>query len=137
MTNCMVKELLDRGYFCLYFSAFNLFDTLSDYIFGEKSKDEKAELQQDLYSCDLLVIDDLGTERTTSLVTSELFSLLNERDARKKSTIITSNRSLEGLQQIYSDRIFSRITSNFRLLKLSGPDIRKVKKIAKKESEES
>ena len=54
----------------------------------------------------------------------------------KKSTIITSNLSLEGLQQAYQDRIFSRVTSNFKMLKLSGPDIRNQKKIAQKESED-
>ena len=63
----------------------------------------------------------------------ELFSLLEERKNRKKSTIITTNYSLEGLQSIYSDRIFSRITGNYKILKLSGPDIRKEKKLAQKD----
>ena len=134
---CVADEILKKGHSVIYFSSVGLFEMIAQNSFDYKAKDELRTLYDDLFSCELLVIDDLGTERTTSLVTSELFSLLNERDARKKSTIITSNLSLEGLQQIYSDRIFSRITSNFRLLKLSGPDIRKVKKIAKKESEES
>ena len=134
---CVADEILKKGHSVIYFSSVGLFEMIAQNSFDYKAKDELRALYDDLFSCELLVIDDLGTERTTSLVTSELFSLLNERDARKKSTIITSNLSLEGLQQIYSDRIFSRITSNFRLLKLSGPDIRKVKKIAKKESEES
>ena len=82
------------------------------------------------------IIESTERERITNLVTSELFALLNERDNRKKSTIITSNLSLEGLQQAYQDRIFSRVTSNFKLLKLSGPDIRNQKKIAQKESED-
>ena len=133
---CIADELLKKGHSVIYFSSIGLFELISEHVFDYKGKDELRALYDDLFSCELLVIDDLGSERTNALVTSELFSLLNERDARKKSTIITSNLSLEGLQQIYSDRIFSRITSNFRLLKLSGPDIRKLKKIAKKESEE-
>ena len=134
---CIADEILKKGHSVIYFSSIALFEMIAESTFDYKAKDELRALYDDLFNCELLVIDDLGSERVTALVTSELFSLLNERDARKKSTIITSNLSLEGLQQIYSDRIFSRITSNFRLLKLSGPDIRKVKKIAKKESEES
>ena len=134
---CIADEILKKGHSVIYFSSIGLFELIAQNSFDYKAKDELRALYDDLFSCELLVIDDLGSERTTSLVTSELFSLLNERDARKRPTIITSNLSLEGLQQIYLDRIFSRITSNFRLLKLSGPDIRKIKKIAKKESEEA
>ena len=124
MTNCIVKELLDRGHFCLYFSAFSLFDTLSDYIFGNKSKDEKTELQQDLYSCDLLVIDDLGTEVTHSFVRSQFFAILNERAIRKKPTIISSNLSLEKIQTDYSERSFSRLLSSSDLYRFNSADIR-------------
>ncbi len=134
---CIADELLRKGHSVIYFSSVGLFEMIAENIFDYNAKDELRALYDDLFNCELLVIDDLGSERITNLVLSELFSLLNERDSRKKPTIITSNLALEGLQQLYSDRIFSRITSNFRLLKLSGPDIRKVKKIAKKESEES
>ena len=72
----------------------------------------------------VLIIDDLGTEVTNSFVTSQLFSCLNERHIRKKSTIISTNLSLEELRERYSDRIFSRISTNYKLCKLSGPDIR-------------
>ncbi len=124
MTNCIVKALLDRGCFCLYFSAFSLFDTLSDYIFGNKSKDEKTELQQDLYSCDLLVIDDLGTEVTNSFVRSQFFAILNERAIRQKPTIISSNLSLEKIQTDYSERSFSRLLSSSDLYRFNSADIR-------------
>ena len=109
---------------------------LSQYVFDAKLKSELKGIYDDLYNCELLVIDDLGTERVNQFTLPELFSLINERDNRKRATIITTNLSLEQLQNIYSERIFSRITSNFRLLKLSGPDIRKTKKIARKESED-
>ena len=79
---------------------------------------------EDLYNCDLLIIDDLGTEITNSFVTSQLFTCLNERQLRRKSSIISTNLNLEELRDRYSDRIFSRITSNFFLCKLTGPDIR-------------
>lgn len=133
---CVADEILKKGHSVIYFSSIGLFEMIAESTFDYKAKDELRALYDDIYNCELLVIDDLGSERITALVTSELFALLNERDNRKKSTIITSNLSLEGLQQAYQDRIFSRVTSNFKLLKLSGPDIRNQKKIAQKESED-
>ncbi len=136
LSTCIANELLKKGYSVIYFSSIGLFELLSENSFDYKNKGELKGIYEDLYNCELLIIDDLGTERTNSFVASELFSILNERDLRKKSTIITTNLSLELLQNTYSDRIFSRITSNYRLLKLSGQDIRKIKKIARKESED-
>ncbi len=133
---CVANELLKKGHSVIYFSSLGLFTMLSEYAFDAKAKQELRSIYDDLYNCELLIIDDLGTERTNNFVASELFSCLNERDIRKKSTIITTNLSLEDLQAIYSDRIVSRIISNYKLLKLSGPDIRKLKKIARKESED-
>ena len=133
---CVANELLKKGHSVIYFSAKGLFEALATYAFDYKSKGELQGLYDDLFNCDLLVIDDLGTERPTQFTLTELFSLLNERDIRKKSTIFTTNLSLEQLQGTYSDRIMSRIISNYKLLKLSGQDIRKFKKIAQKESED-
>ena len=133
---CVANELLKTGHSVIYFSASGLFEMLSQYVFDAKLKSELRGIYDDLYNCELLVIDDLGTEGINQFTLSQLFSLLNERDNRKKSTIITTNLSLEHLQNNYSERIFSRITSNFRLLKLTGQDIRKIKKIARKESED-
>ena len=133
---CIADELLKRGHSVIYFSSLELFKLLAQNTFDYKNRSELQSLYDDLFGCELLVIDDLGTELTNAFVSSELFSFINERDMRKKSTIITTNFSLEQLQQTYSDRIFSRVTSNFRLLKLSGQDIRKIKKIARKESED-
>ena len=82
-----------------------------------------------LYNTDLLIIDDLGTERTNQFVTSSLFSIINERHNRRRSTIITTNHSLEELRGIYSDRCFSRLSSDYTVCKFSGPDIRLRKKL--------
>ena len=132
---CIANEILKKGNSVIYFSATGLFQLLADNAFNPQKKVDRQSTYDDIYGCDLLVIDDLGTELINSFVASELFSCINERDIRKKSTIITTNLSLEQLQATYSDRIFSRITSNYRLLKLSGQDIRSIKKLAQKESE--
>ncbi|MCI8541710.1 ATP-binding protein [Acetatifactor aquisgranensis] len=128
LSGCIAGELLKNGNSVIYFSASGLFDTLARYTFDGRLKDSLHDLCEDLYSCDLLIIDDLGTEITNSFVTSELFSCLNERHLRGKSTLISTNISLEELRDRYSDRIFSRITSGFTLCKLTGPDIRILKK---------
>ena len=91
-------------------------------------KESLYNFYKDLYNCDLVIIDDLGTELTNSFVVSSLFSLLNERHLRRKSTIISTNLALEDLRDSYSDRIFSRITIQFKLCKLTGSDIRMKKK---------
>lgn len=128
LSGCIARELLQNGNSVIYFSAAGLFDTLARYTFDGRFKENLHDLREDLYSCDLLIIDDLGTEITNSFVTSELFSCLNERHLRSRSTLISTNISLEELRDRYSDRIFSRITSSFTLCKLTGPDIRILKK---------
>lgn len=124
LSGCIAKELLEKGHSVIYFSATGLFDTLARLAFDSKSKGELQDFYEDLYNCDLLIIDDLGTEVTNSFVTSQLFSCLNERHIRRKATVISTNISLEELRDRYSDRIFSRISSNYQLCKLTGPDIR-------------
>ena len=66
----------------------------------------------------------LGTELTNSFVSSQLFLCINERIARRKSTIISTNLKLEDFSATYSERTFSRIASNYQMLKLIGKDIR-------------
>lgn len=86
-----------------------------------------------IFDCDLLIIDDLGTELPNSFTTSRLFLCLNERLLRKKSTIISTNLGLDTFVEYYSERTFSRITSNYRMLKLIGDDIRIKKKLMNRE----
>lgn len=128
LSGCIARELLQQGNSVIYFSASGLFEMLARYSFDSRAKESLFGLYEDLYGCDLLIIDDLGTEITNNFVTSQLFSCLNERHLRRKPTLISTNISLEELRDRYSDRIFSRITSSFTLCKLTGPDIRILKK---------
>lgn len=130
---CVAKELMDQGSLVIYFSASQLFDTLSKSTFDQNSIEAQSGIAEDICECDLLIIDDLGTELTNAFISSQLFSCLNNRHLRKKSTIITTNLSLGDLRDRYSDRIFSRITSNYEVCKLTGQDIRMLKKTAEKD----
>ena len=126
LSNCVAKELMDQGYSVIYFTAFQLFDILSKGVF--KKDEEAIAAHQNIFDCDLLIIDDLGTELTNSFTTSQLFLCLNERILRKKSTIISTNLGMNQLADIYSERVLSRISSNYTLIKLFGADIRILKR---------
>ncbi len=128
LSGCIASELLQNGHSVIYFSASGLFDTLARYAFDSRAKEALSGFYEDLYNCDLLIIDDLGTEMTNTFVASQLFSCLNERHLRKNATIISTNLSLEELRDRYSERVFSRIISHYNLFKLTGPDIRLCKK---------
>ena len=127
LSNCIAKELIDKSHSVIYFTAHELFDTLAKSKFG---KDESAdEMNEHIFDCDLLIIDDLGTELANSFTVSQFFLCINERILRRKSTIISTNLSLESIVNTYSERTFSRITSNYTMLKLTGDDIRIKKKL--------
>lgn len=128
LSNCVAKEIIESGHSVIYFSASALLDALSRSSYDYKNQERLDFLYNDLYTCDLLVIDDLGTEQTTPFTLSQLFTCLNERLIRGKSMIISTNLSLADLKERYQDRIFSRITSSFDFCKLTGPDIRMCKK---------
>ena len=122
LSNCVAKALIETGHSVLYFTSFQLFTILEESKFHGDAL--AREQQEDLFSCDLLIIDDLGTELTNRFSVSQLFLCLNERLLRRKSTVISSNLDLEHLFETYSERNFSRIISNYTLLKLTGADIR-------------
>lgn len=131
LSNCIAKELIDKSFSVIYLTSQEFFDTMAK---GKFEKDDSAEeMCEHIFDCDLLIIDDLGTEFTNSFTVSQLFLCLNERLLRRKSTIISTNLSLESLVEIYSERTFSRITSNYTMLKLTGDDIRIKKKLMNRE----
>ena len=121
LSHCIAHDLLESAHCVLYFSAFDLFDLLADSAFSKKGDTTGEDF---IYDCDLLIIDDLGTELTNSFVSSQLFLCINERIMRRKSTIISTNLKLEDFSANYSERTFSRIASNYRMVKLFGKDIR-------------
>ena len=124
LSNCIAKELMDKEYSVLYFSASKFFSSLA------KHAQNMFEL---IYNCDCLIIDDLGTEYTNNFIASQFFTCINERLLNSRSTIISTNLSLDTLADLYTERSFSRITSNYIMLKLIGDDIRIKKKLKNRE----
>ena len=125
LTNCIAKEILDKGYSVIYFTSMRLFDTLSRVHFNYNNDDEiSRDVQDDIFTCDLLIIDDLGTESVNNFVAGRLFDILNERNLRRKPTIISTNLTATDLGSRYTERNFSRIFGNYLLLNPDVEDIR-------------
>lgn len=124
LTHCIAGELLGKGHSVLYLSAIDLFDLFSKYTFDNDSEADYREAFSQILDCELLIIDDLGTELTNSFTNSRLFYCINERILAGLSTIISTNLSLEELMNTYSERIFSRLTTSYQVYKIFGDDIR-------------
>lgn len=125
LINCITKELIENAFSVIYLSAIQFFDMLADESFNnDRSNAYRSVSLAEILACDLLIIDDLGTEMPTSFTTATLFNCLNERLIRHKSTIISTNLGLEDLQKVYTDRVFSRTAGNYTFLKIYGDDIR-------------
>lgn len=122
LTNCIANELIESCHSVIYLSAIELFDTYSRKEFNKNNDND--ELVQEITDCDLLIIDDLGTELTNSFTNSRLFFCINDRILKDKSTIISTNLTLDKLREQYSDRIFSRIIHSYKTLKFFGHNIR-------------
>lgn len=119
LSHCLAKELLDRGYLVVYRTADDLIQNLRSV-----KLDNNQTLENLLINCDLLIIDDLGTEQITNFSKTELFNLLNKKLLKGKKMLVSSNYTLEVLSKTYSERITSRLFGNFSLNKFFGEDIR-------------
>lgn len=128
LTNCIAKQLIDEFQSVIYLSANDLFDVFSKNKFSYEPEEDIRDMYQYILDCDLLIIDDLGTELNNTFVSSQLFYCINERLLRKKGTIISTNLSLTMLRDTYSDRISSRIMSQYSIIPLYGADIRTKKR---------
>lgn len=129
LTNCIAKALLDTAHHVVYMTSHALFEAFEAHRFDHTEYPENASLYDYIFHCDLLIIDDLGTELSNAFTNSMLYTCINERQLHQKATIISTNLSLEQLRDRYSERIFSRITGNYTLWKLIGKDIRVLKRM--------
>jgi len=125
MCNCIAKALINKEISVLYQTAFSLFEIIETHKFNKQNETEENRINYNMiFECDLLIIDDLGTEVGNSFTNAELFNIINERLITEKKTIISTNLSFEQLREAYSDRIMSRVINNFAPLKFYGKDLR-------------
>jgi len=129
LCNCVAKELLDSGHSVLYLTAPQLFKMVENIRFGRETDPNEASRRMDaVYTVDLLIIDDLGSEFSTAVTASEFFNIVNTRLLNHKQTMFSTNLMPKDLAEQYSDRVTSRIIGNFTMLLFVGDDIREYKK---------
>lgn len=129
LSNCIAKELLDTGHSVIYFTAPQLFEKMADITFNRDSSEESAGIEADsVFDCDLLIIDDLGSEIANSFTIEQLFLILNRRLLDGRSTIISTNLELQQIMDLYSERSASRILGGYHMYHFKGRDLRILKR---------
>ena len=125
LSACIARTVADQGYSVVYESAGKLFQTLEKARF--EGNDEHRRAAAKYAECDLLIVDDLGTELPGQFVTAALYSLINDRLLENKPTIISTNLSEEELVRRYNPQIASRLRGSYKRVAFVGDDIRLLK----------
>jgi len=124
LCNSIAKDLLDMGKSVIYQSAPDLVDLVRKYKFDFDNEEAEEEALKDIYECDLLIIDDLGTELGTQFSGLVIYNILNKRLLENKKMIISTNLDVDEIIKTYSERISSRIFGSFLMYEFFGEDIR-------------
>ena len=133
LSACIARVVSEDGYSVVYDTAGAVFSCFERERFSDPSElgtEEYAEIRQErrrYYECDLLIMDDLGTELTNAFIVSSLYDLVNTRIITGKKTVINTNLTPEELSSRYSPALASRLLGEYRLLTFSGTDIRILK----------
>lgn len=130
LSACIARVVSARGFSVAYetaAAALGAFETAKFQRFAPEGAQAAARVEQYL-GCDLLILDDLGTEMITPLSVSALYAVINTRLTREKTTIISTNCSDRELEQNYTPQIFSRIVGEYQALPFVGEDIRRREK---------
>ena len=125
LSACIAKAVFAKGNSVVYSTASQVFSAFEKAHFD---RDEDAKIQRErLLGCDLLILDDLGTEMTTAFTVSALYEIVNTRLTTGKKTIISTNLSVSDIAARYSAQISSRIGGEYEALQFYGEDIRILK----------
>lgn len=121
----IARVVSEKGYSVVYDSAVNVFARFEAQKFA---RDPRAERDVERYlSCDLMILDDLGSEMASPLVQSSLYYLINSRILSNQHTVISSNLSLDDIAHRYSPQVYSRLAGEYHKLRFVGEDIRRQK----------
>lgn len=125
LSACIARAVADRGCSVVYETAGHLFAKMEQAKFGN---DEAARRETAAYtSCDLLILDDLGTEMPGQFVTAALYSILNDRILAGKPMVISTNLNVDETARRYNPQIASRLHGGFKMLTFVGEDIRVIR----------
>lgn len=124
LCNSIAKDLLDAGKSVIYQTSADLIDTIRKNQFSFERIENDSEYISEVFECDLLIIDDLGTELSTQFSELVIYNILNKRLLDRKKIIISTNLDIDELMSLYSNRITSRLFGNFDTHWFIGKDIR-------------
>ena len=130
LSACIARTVSEQGFSVVYDTAVNVFARFEEQKFArdrEEAGEAKDETRRYL-GCDLLILDDLGSELTTPFVQSALYTLINSRLSSDRRTVISSNLSMDQVRQRYTPQIASRLEGEYRVLPFYGDDIRLLRK---------
>ena len=130
LSACIARTVSEQGFSVVYDTAVNVFARFEEQKFA-RDREEAGEARDDTrryLGCDLLILDDLGSEMTTPFVQSALYTLINSRLASDRRTVISSNLSMDQVRQRYTPQIASRLEGEYRVLPFYGEDIRLLRK---------
>ena len=125
LSACIARAVADRGCSVVYESAGHLFSKLEQAKFNPSEETRRVAAR--FYDCDLLILDDLGTEMPSQFASAALYILLNDRILENKPMVISTNLTIDELSRRYSPQIASRLQGSFLLLTFVGEDIRVMK----------
>ena len=128
LSACIARVVSERGYSVVYDTAVNVFAQFEQQKFTRDEDGQAGDGVSRILNCDLLILDDLGTEMTTSFVQSALYQIVNTRLMAKKSTIISTNPPPQEIGRRYQQAVASRIEGEYRIVPFFGEDIRRLKK---------
>jgi DNA replication protein DnaC len=128
LSAAIAREVSGDGWSVVYDTATHIFACFEDQKFGREEGGEINSHVERVLNCDLLILDDLGTEMTTTFVQSALYQIVNTRLLEKRSTILSTNLMPGEIARRYSSQTASRIEGEYQLLPFFGEDIRKLKK---------
>jgi len=125
LSACIARCVADQGYSVVYESAGHLFSALEKARFEANEDNRRAAAKYT--ECDLLIVDDLGTELSGQFVTAALYGLVNDRLLANLPTIISTNLTVDELARRYNPQIASRLRGSYRRMAFVGDDIRLLK----------
>lgn len=127
LSTAVARKVIERGYDVFYNSAVGMISDFEFRRFGNGLAQSDGDDTARYTECDLLIIDDLGTEVVNQFTLSCLYHVINTRLNLQKPTLINTNLSSAELRKVYTDRITSRLTGEFLLIPFFGIDVRKQK----------
>jgi len=131
LSACVARSVAEQGFSVVYETVVSALEAMEAQKFSRRDEESESDARvRQLLGCDLLILDDLGTEMLTAFSASALYTIVNTRLITGKKTIVSTNLTAEELRRRYAPSLVSRLEGEYRVLEFLGRDIRLLKKQA-------